>query len=119
MDGRLLGALLVALVSIASYFAMSSDNPVTGEEQHVALSTAQEIAMGLQARPEMARQFGGLDPDSIASNRVKHIGKQLLERGLAQRTPYHFEFHLLADPSTVNAFALPGGQIFITRALYD
>jgi predicted Zn-dependent protease len=34
-------------------------------------------------------------------------------------TPYKFEYHLLADTQTVNAFALPGGQIFITQALFD
>jgi beta-barrel assembly-enhancing protease len=37
----------------------------------------------------------------------------------ASTTPYQYAFHLLADPQTVNAFALPGGQVFITRALYD
>jgi predicted Zn-dependent protease len=36
----------------------------------------------------------------------------------SESVPYPFEFHLLADPETVNAFALPGGQIFITAALF-
>jgi predicted Zn-dependent protease len=39
----------------------------------------------------------------------------------AARSPYRddFQYHLLADPRTINAFALPGGQVFITRGLYD
>jgi predicted Zn-dependent protease len=35
----------------------------------------------------------------------------------AHNTPYRFSFHVLADPKTVNAFALPGGPVFITRGL--
>jgi len=97
----------------------SSKNPVTGETQRVALSTDEEIILGLQARPAMARQFGGLDPDAGARERIDSIGKKLTSVGFARSTPYKFDFHLLADPQTVNAFALPGGQIFITRALYD
>ncbi|MEE3244350.1 MAG: M48 family metallopeptidase, partial [Bacteroidota bacterium] len=44
--------------------------------------------------------------------------KKLVDNTIAQETPYQYEFHLLSDPNTVNAFALPGGQIFITYALY-
>ncbi len=36
-----------------------------------------------------------------------------------RKNPYRFRFTLLADPQTVNAFALPGGQVFITEALFD
>ena len=41
------------------------------------------------------------------------------ELGVELRNPYQFEFTLLADPNTVNAFALPGGQVFITEALFS
>jgi len=37
----------------------------------------------------------------------------------AGKTSWKFDFHLLADPRTVNAFALPGGQVFITAALFN
>ncbi len=46
---------------------------------------------------------------------VASISTALIESS----TPYQYAYHLLADPQTVNAFALPGGQVFITRALYD
>jgi predicted Zn-dependent protease len=45
------------------------------------------------------------------------MGNRLVA-ALGKDTPYQFDFHLLADPQTINAFALPGGQIFITEALY-
>jgi predicted Zn-dependent protease len=44
---------------------------------------------------------------------------QRLVAALGPKNPYKFDYHLLADNQTINAFALPGGQVFITRALYD
>lgn len=65
----------------------------------------------------MAAQYGGLHPDREAAEAVKKIGQQLVQNSRVSNTPYNFEFHLLADEQTVNAFALPGGQIFITGGL--
>jgi predicted Zn-dependent protease len=117
--GRLLIAALVAIVSLIGYFGSSQDNPVTGETQHIDITVEQEIAMGLQAAPQMAAEFGGLDPDSQAQGLVDEIGSHIVQRSPAGQTAYQFDFHLLDDDQTINAFALPGGQIFITRALYD
>ena len=43
----------------------------------------------------------------------------LVQHSIARETPYKYEFHLLADDKTINAFALPGGQVFITYALFS
>jgi predicted Zn-dependent protease len=110
---------VVVIFSLISYFGSSQENPITGETQHIAMSVEQEIALGLQAAPEMAAQHGGLDPDPQAQALVDQIGQQIVQSSPASRSPYQFEFHLLEDPQTINAFALPGGQIFITRALFD
>jgi beta-barrel assembly-enhancing protease len=117
--GRLLIAGLIVVVSLISYFSSSQDNPVTGETQHIDLTVDQEIALGLQAAPEMAAQFGGLDPDPARQNIVKALGSKIVERSAAARTPYQYDFHLLEDPETINAFALPGGQVFITDGLLN
>jgi len=117
--GRLLIAALVAIVSLIGYFGSSQDNPVTGETQHIDITVEQEIAMGLQAAPQMAAEFGGLDPDSQAQGLVDQIGNRIVQSSPAGQTAYQFDFHLLDDDQTINAFALPGGQVFITRALYD
>jgi predicted Zn-dependent protease len=115
---RLLVALVVAAISILGYFGSSVFNPITEEKQHVAgITPEQEVALGLQAAPEMAQQFGGLDPDPAAQARVDQIGERLVSRSAAGQTPYRYEFHLLDDPETINAFALPGGQVFITEGL--
>jgi predicted Zn-dependent protease len=110
---------IIALVSLISYFGSRQDNPVTGETQYIGITVEQEIALGLQAAPQMAAEFGGLDPDQQAQAIVDQIGNQIVQSSAASGTPYEFEFHLLEDDQTINAFALPGGQIFITRALFD
>lgn len=118
--GRLVIAVVIGVIALVSYFASTSTNPVTGQAQRVAMSIDQEIALGLQSAPAMAREFGGLHPDAKAQAEVNRVGQRLLARGFAgAELPYPFEFHLLSDTKVVNAFALPGGQIFITAALYQ
>jgi predicted Zn-dependent protease len=112
-------ALAVVIFALISYFGSKVYNPVTGEDQYISITQDQEIALGLQAAPEMEDQFGGADADNQAQTLVDMLGLSLVENSLAVRSGYPFEFTLLADPKTVNAFALPGGQVFITRALYD
>ena len=119
ISGRLLMGAVLVVISLITYFGSQSTNPVTQEVQHISMSTDQEIAMGLQAAPELADQFGGLDPNQSDQQRVQEIGQRIVQDSPASTTPYQYAYHLLADPQTVNAFALPGGQVFITRALYD
>lgn len=118
--GRLVIAALLALFAIGSYYFGTEkfENPVTGRSQRLSLSPKEEIALGLNAAPEMARQHGGLYADRRLQETVSRIGARLVEANPELRqSPYYFEFHLLADPNTVNAFALPGGQVFITYGL--
>jgi predicted Zn-dependent protease len=117
-SGRLLIGLIIAAIALFSYFGSSVDNPVTGEKQHINITEDQEIALGVQAAPEMAEQYGGLHPDQRARQIVDAVGKRVVDRSVVSKTNYPFEFHLLADGETVNAFALPGGQVFITYGLY-
>jgi len=117
--GRLIFAALIAIVSLVSYFSSRQDNPVTGETQYIDITVEQEIALGLQAAPQMAAEFDGLDPSENDQAILDQIGNGIVESSPAGQTPYEFDFHLLADDQTINAFALPGGQVFITRALFD
>ncbi|MEH6681882.1 MAG: M48 family metalloprotease [Sediminicola sp.] len=95
------------------------ENPYTGRQQNINMSTEEEIAIGLQTAPEMAQQHGGLYPDEGAQALVDAVGNKLVANSVARETPYRYEFHLLADDRTINAFALPGGQVFITYALFQ
>lgn len=116
---RFVIAIAMAGLALFSYFSSKSTNPVTGEEQYVSITQEQEIAIGLQSTPEMIDQFGGEDPDPRAQQVVDVVGQELVQSSLANQGNYPFEFHLLADTETINAFALPGGQVFITRALFN
>ena len=123
---RLVIAIVIAGIALVGYFAKTQVNPVTGEKQHIGMDVGQEMAMGLQAAPEMAQQMGGAaDPKSDRdAARVAEVGKRLAyDTPDAAKDPYaqknNYHFFLLNDPQTINAFALPGGQVFITRALYD
>jgi beta-barrel assembly-enhancing protease len=116
--GRLVIALIVAVISILGYYGSSVFNPVTQEKQHVAgITPEQEIALGLQAAPEMAQQFGGEDPDPQMQAMVDQVGERIVAQSAAGQLPYRYDFHVLNDPETINAFALPGGQVFITEGL--
>lgn len=121
LSGRLLIGIVLALFSIGAYYFGTQEvyNPITEENQRVSLSIDQEVQLGLQAAPQMARQFGGMHPDAQAQALVDEVGQRIVQNSAAGETEYVFEFHLLADERTINAFALPGGQIFITAALYN
>lgn len=114
---RLLIGLIVAGIALVSYWGKRQVNPVTGEVQHVSLSEEQEIALGLQAAPEMAAQHGGEISDPKVRALAAEVGNRLVSRSFAGKSSYQFDFHVLADPETINAFALPGGQVFITHGL--
>jgi predicted Zn-dependent protease len=115
--GRLGIALIMVVFGLVTYFGTTQENPITGETQRVAISPDQEVALGLEAAPVMAREMGGLHPDRQVQQYVNQVGQRIGDQSGAKESPYRFQFHVLADPRTVNAFALPGGQIFITAAL--
>jgi predicted Zn-dependent protease len=114
---RWLIALVIAIVSLVTYFGSTTQNPITGETQRVALKPDEEIALGLKSAPEMAAQMGGLSRNPEAKARVQRVGQKLVQESIAAKSPYRFSFHVLADPKTINAFALPGGPVFITEGL--
>lgn len=118
-SGRLIMAAAIAIFSLISHFGTTQNNPITGETQHISINPKQEIALGLQAAPQMESEFGGEDTNPSDQAIVDQVGNKILQGSTAGNSPYQYEFHLLADPQTINAFALPGGQVFITRALYD
>lgn len=114
---RLLIGLLFGVFGLVGYCTSSSENQITGEKQRVQLTPKEEVALGLQSREQMAAQFGGLYPDNALQDYVDQVGQRVVQQSAASSSTYPFEFHLLRDIETINAFALPGGQIFITAGL--
>ncbi len=119
LKGRLLIGVVIAAFFVIKRCGQQQVNPYTGKKQPISMTTDQEIQMGLDSRDQMAAQHGGLYPDENYQAFVDNVGNKLVNNSIARETPYKYEFHLLADPNTINAFALPGGQIFITYALFS
>ncbi len=129
---RLVIAAVIALIAFGSYYFATSENPVTGKKERVGnVTESQEVAMGYAAAPQMVQQMGGaVPPNSEKQRLVDDIGNRLLDAPYsegrsvrqileANDVPWRFTFTLLDDDQTVNAFALPGGPVFITEALFD
>lgn len=114
---RLILGLVIAAFALFKYYSSSSTNEVTGEKQHISISPEQEIQLGLDGRTYMIQQSGGLYQDQEIQDYIDQIGQRIVQNSDAAKTPYQYEFHVLADPNQVNAFAMPGGQIFITAGL--
>ena len=113
INPRIIIAIIIAIAGALTYMSSSSKNEITGENQRVALSPDQEVALGVQAMPEMAQQFGG-EIHHRVNDYVEAVGQRVVSQSVASKTPYKFDFHVLADAQTVNAFALPGGQVSVT-----
>jgi predicted Zn-dependent protease len=118
--GRLLIAVAIAAFALFQYWhAPKEKNAFTGREQRLNdLDPQTEVQMGLASAPQMTAQYGGESPDASARSYVSRIGQKIVDSTAAGRTPYRFQFHLLANQEVVNAFALPGGQVFITEGLF-
>src|SRR5512145_2012137 len=100
---RLVIAAIIALFAVVTYFGSSSENPLTGEKQRVAMTPEQEVNLGYQSAPQMAAQMGGLSRNTQAVALVQRVGESLVRQSVAAKSPYKFSFHVLADPKTVNA----------------
>ena len=90
-------------------------NPVTGQRQLALVSEGQELAMGRSAAAEV-RQTIGLVDDRALQNYVAATGLPLAKASERPQLPWSFE---VVDDPTPNAFALPGGFIFVTRGLLN
>jgi len=116
---RIIIGLVIVGFAVIQRCNNREENPYTGRVQNINMTSEQEIAIGLQSAPDIAQQYGGLYPDERLQTLVDAVGNRLIQNSIARETPYKYEFHLLADNQTVNAFALPGGQVFITYALFS
>lgn len=93
-------------------------NPTTGRSQFAALSRSQEISLGTQAKPELTAEFGGAVTDPQLAGYVTEIGQKLARVTETDNPGLPWEFTLL-NSEVINAFALPGGKVFISRGLAD
>jgi predicted Zn-dependent protease len=102
-----LAALLVAVT------AACATNPVTGKKQMSLLSEAEELAIGQQQDVEIRREMGVYDDPGL-QRYVNDLGQELARNSHRPNLPWSFT---IVDSPAINAFALPGGYIYVTRGL--
>jgi predicted Zn-dependent protease len=101
-------ALVVAVVT-----AGCATNPVTGKRELSFMSEAQEISMGRELDAQVRQEMGVYEDDDL-QRYVQDLGMQLAKRSQRPNLPWSFA---VLDSPAVNAFALPGGYIYITRGI--
>jgi predicted Zn-dependent protease len=122
MKTRPLFLLLLALASLSSSGCVTAHSAVTGQKRMYAYSWSHEVRLGRETDPELLAEFG-LYEDSALTAYVARIGEAVLahshlrrESAAPEQRQTPFTFRVLDSP-VVNAFALPGGYIYVTRGL--
>lgn len=114
--------LLALFLALATAFTAvptgCTTNPATGKTQLTFLSRQQEAQLGAEAAPELRQQFGGAVEHPELQAYVTRVGMSMVPHTEAYFPDLEWEFTLL-DSDVINAFALPGGKVFITRGLVD
>ncbi len=104
---------IVAVMAGALALSHCAQNPVTGDKDFVLMSEAQEIQMGLQAHKDVLKEYPALDNPALQAY-VNEIGQRLAQQ--SHRPQLKWQFTVVDSPD-VNAFALPGGYVYITRGI--
>lgn len=103
-----------ALTVIAIVVAFGcATNPATGRRQLILMSEAEELQIGKQSDAEIRKEMG-LYPDENLQRYVSSVGMKLVASAHRPKLPWSFA---VVDEPAVNAFALPGGYIYVTRGI--
>jgi predicted Zn-dependent protease len=103
----------VSILSMLTLLAGCATNPVSGKRELNLMSQSQELALGAQSDKSIVAQYGEY-PDEDLQAYIASIGERMVP--VSHRPDLDFHFRLL-DDSIVNAFALPGGYVYITRGI--
>ena len=101
-----IAALAVTVVACAT-------NPATGKKEFSLMSEAQEVQLGKEMDPQIKREMGVYDNAEL-QRYVSEIGMRLARASERPTLPWQFT---VVDEPAVNAFALPGGYIYLTRGI--
>lgn len=106
-------------IAAACVLVACVQNPATGKKEFAPFmpSTGQQVSLGLKAAPEFERQSGGRITNPVVQNYVNSVGQRIINVVPPnERRDFRFSFTVVND-KIINAFALPGGPIYITRGL--
>ena len=89
-------------------------NPATGNKELNLITASEENSIGKNEHPKVLKEFGGIYKNESLQNYVKSLGNFIVKT--SEMPNMNFKFTILDSP-IVNAFALPGGYIYLTRGL--
>ncbi len=107
--------LTVLLISILTFTLLQgcATNPVTGDQDFVLMSESEEISLGAKYNEQLLQEMS-VYPDPELAAYVDQVGQRIAK--VSHRPQLNYSFTVIDTP-TVNAFALPGGYIYITRGI--
>jgi predicted Zn-dependent protease len=108
--------LIILIVLVCLLSTGCAINPVTGENQLMLVSEAQELQIGRQYAPEVQKQLGGQIENWHLQNYVNSVGQRIA--GVSHMPSLEFHYTALNHDS-INAMALPGGYVFITKGMLE
>ena len=106
-------ALVPAVLLIAALCGGCATNPVTGKADVVTMTAEQEVAIGRDAHPKVLQKYGRYEDEELQAY-VSGIGRRIA--AVSHRPDLQYTFTVL-DTDDINAFALPGGYVYITRGI--
>lgn len=113
---RVAGMIVVG--ALAAGLGACSQNQTTGRNQLVSLSRDEEVSVGASEGPKLTQEFGGEVQNPLLRAYVDEVGQKLKNQTEGDGPTRAWKFTLL-DSDVINAFALPGEQVFISRGLAD
>jgi predicted Zn-dependent protease len=109
-------AILSTIAMVWLVLSGCAVNPATGDKDLMLFSPEDDIRMGMSYAPEVEKELGGRIADENLQEYVNKVGQKIAR--VCQRPDIAYHFTAVEEPM-VNAFALPGGYIFITRGLLE
>ncbi len=91
-------------------------NPITGEEELMLISEDQDVQIGREYAPEVEKQIGGKIKNDALQNYLDSVGQRIVRISHRPDWQYHF---IAVNHSMVNALALPGGYVFVTKGMLE
>ena len=105
--------LSVILLALSSMFSSCARNPVTGKQEFMLLSESDEIKMGQQTDGSVVQMYGIYEDEKLAEY-INDLGQKMAK--ISHRPHLKYEFKIMDSP-VINAFAVPGGYIYVTRGI--
>jgi predicted Zn-dependent protease len=109
------GRLTTSVVALSmSFLAGCAVNPITGGKELMLFPEEHDVELGASYAPEIEKQLGGKIPNETVQNYIDSVGQRIAAVSHKPSLKYHFT---AVEDDSINAFALPGGYIFITKGM--